>query len=652
MNINQQKAVTAPLGATMVVAGPGSGKTFVIVERINYMINHLNCSPNEILVITFTKAAAEEMKFRYITKYGDEPVVFGTFHSTFYRILQYIDPVRYNATNLLTSEQRNSIVIHSYKRLNLEDEIDNFIDKFNKNLTKLKSQVEVDFTPTEIPKEVFEIVYKEYDRHKKEHNKFDFDDMLLECYYLLQQNSEILKHFQQKYKYILIDEFQDINAVQFETIRLLRQNNNNIFIVGDTDQSIYSFRGSRPEFLLQFDTYFNNVEQITLDINYRSVPAIINYSNRLILCNKNRYDKVMTAHKTGLERPIIINCKDVANQIEQILNKMMEFKQNGYSFDNMAIIYRTNMQSRPIIDKLLAKNINFQIKDEVSSLYTHWLVKDLLAYFKLTEDLTNSYYLKRIINKPTRFIANELINRQTNLLQLSTHKDLNKRQQESLEQLIIQLKYLKTQSLEAGLIYIKNIIGYKKYLASYAGFKNISVENLYELFDEIMDSAKSFDNYLEWELHLKKVAESMHNGKDGKDAITLTTMHSAKGLEYDIVFIIDVIDTIIPHYKDDLTVINLEEERRLFYVGLTRACKHLFIFIPKIRYNKKVKPSPFLDDMLLEELKVGDKVKHRVYGSGLIVNIKENQAGIKFKLFTKTVDYKLCLKNRIIELED
>ncbi|OOO00512.1 MAG: hypothetical protein ATN35_07045 [Epulopiscium sp. Nele67-Bin004] len=415
-----------------------------------------------------------------------------------------------------------------------------------------------------------------------------------------------------------------------------------------------------PEFLLQFNDYFPNLNKVILDINYRSVPAIIEHSNRLILCNKNRFNKVMVPHKTGTTKPVIINCKDDNEQADIIINKILELKGKKFPLENIAIIYRNNMQAYSLLESLINLSVPFKIRDSMPSLYNHWITKDLLAYFKLAQNLSDIEHCARVINKPARYISRDILKNlqqnNINLVTLVRQGSLEKWQQEALEQLIYHLQLLKTKPLKDGITFIKNVIGYNNYLIKYAEYRRLPLNNFMEIFNEIEASCQDFDDYEQWEENLRHVSESIQNNKNKyiKDAITLSTMHSAKGLEFDIVFIIDAVDEVIPHYKST-TVDEIEEERRLFYVAITRAKENLYIYIPKKRHGNNMEQSPFIEDMLFADitLNVGNKIRHKRYGSGIIKAIDDKSATVKFdKTGIITIDHKFCLKKNIIEIEE
>ena len=667
LNPNQKLAVEMPLGPTMVIAGPGSGKTFVITQRIGYMIHSLGCNPHDILVITFTKAAAEEMKLRFMKQFTNANVQFGTFHAIFFKILRLYDKVRYDLERLISEDKKKKLIEQIYSKLP-HDDYEDFVDTFLAEHTLMKNQlIQLKYyQPTGISQEIFREVAQQYDDYKTRQGLFDFDDMLTECYYLLSNEPSMLKYCQNRYKYILIDEFQDVNSVQFEIIKLLAQEHHNLFVVGDDDQSIYQFRGAKPEFLLSFKEYFSPVNEVILDVNYRSTKSILEYSNKLIKHNKNRYVKAMRTDNQIGDKPRLLGCEDSKEQAHHIAQSIHTLRKEGTPLSECAIIYRTNIQARPLIEVLLATHIPFVLRDSVATLYDQWITKDILAYLYLAKNLNLNDFSRQIINRPSRYISKVAIEKASkvegnffnNVIRLD---ELSPWQKDYIQKLVFELQQLKQKPLLEGIRYIRKQIGYDKYIEEYAAYRKIPVTTLMDVLSEIEDSASNYSVVEDWEDVLKFLSASLKNNKKMEkakhqplDAVVLTTMHSAKGLEFKEVFIIDVVDGVIPHNKcqGDL---QLEEERRLFYVALTRAKQHLSLYIPKTRYQEKVALSPFIEEILMADshLKQGDIVIHTKYGKGEVLAIHESQARIRFLAETiRVIDYKYCIKNGLLKKKE
>lgn len=669
MNLNQSQlqAVTCDLGPTLVIAGPGSGKTHVIINRINYMIHTLGCNPRHILVVTFSKLAAEEMKERFFASFEPYPVTFGTLHSIFYRILRRANPQRYDLEQLILDDKKKGILQNLLVDLEC-DEGEEFMEGFLKHLSLMKNQLisPENYYPDGISREAFFKLYTQYEAYKERHGKFDFDDMLVECYHLLKNDTALLKAVQMQYQHVLIDEFQDINAVQFEIIKLLTADRQHLFVVGDDDQSIYQFRGAKPAFLLEFKKHFPNVQEIFLNTNYRSTKSILHYSLSLIEGNHNRYAKKLVTPNDVGEIPKIIPCKDAKEESLHIVEQINKYKQKDVPLKEMAVIYRTNIQARPLVATLLAANIPFCIRDGMVSLYDQWITQDLLSYLHLAQNINQPHLAMRIINKPKRYISQAAMKEASALsghlfMNLLSLDSLTEWQKNYLQQLLFDLQVVKEKPLGEAITYIRKNIGYDDYVVDYAAYRKIPVASLLEMLEEIEDSASGFDQVEEWQASLMEMAEQVKIQNQGKnkrhDVLTLTTMHGSKGLEFQHVFIMDVVAGTIPHHKSQ-SLIEEEEERRLLYVGMTRAKKSLFLYTPSEKHGKLVEISPFINEIQLrhfkEKLQVGRIISHKQLGKGKIIGIVQDHILIvEFNNGKRRkIDSQYCIKNAIITWED
>lgn len=665
LNLYQQQAVTCKLKPTIVIAGPGSGKTQVIVNRIHYMIKEQNCLPHHILVVTFSKLAAEEMKARFQSIYGEVPITFGTLHSVFYRILRRANPKRYALEQLLLEDKRKVLLGQLLKEMESE-EGEEFLDAFIKHLSLMKNQLIMpnDYHPEGIPKDTFLSLLMRYEGYKERHELFDFDDMLVECYYLLKEDHILLNAVSHQFQYVLVDEFQDINLVQFEIIKLIVQKHQQIFVVGDDDQSIYQFRGAKPEYLLEFKKHFPSVQEIYLSINYRCSNLILQYSLALIEKNKIRYPKRLSTPNPDGQAPEIIPCKDAKAEALHIVHEIAKRRRLGIPLRDMAVIYRTNIQARPIVEAFLAANIPFCLRDGMVSLYEQWITKDILSYLHLAQDLNQNEFICKIINKPKRYISKvniELSKKSGGniLVQLLGLEQLTLWQKDYIQQFIFDLQVLREKSLSDAIQYIRYHIGYDHYLKEYAAYRKMPVQSLLDVLDDIEDSAASYTQVEEWERALIEMSQQIKATKKTphSDLITLTTMHGAKGLEFDTVFIIDVVEGSIPYHKSQSPK-EIEEERRLLYVGMTRAKQCLFLYVPEEKHGKSVSPSLFIDELkrnlVKKKLKVGSWISHKKLGKGRIEKIIEN--GILIVQFNhgekRKIDSIYCVNNAIITWED
>lgn len=605
LNEKQKKAVFHNIGPMMVLAGPGSGKTTVIIYRIKTLIEKYGVLPKEILVITFTKSAANEMKSRFKEIDENSQVFFGTFHSYFFRILR--NSFGFDLENIIKEDEKRAIIkkIIAEKELIIEDEEEYIANVLNEISLVKNELIDCESHKTSnFGKMEFTSLFNEYENIKSQNNKIDFDDMICKCYKYLKQNDGILEKWKKRYKYVLIDEFQDINKAQYECIKLLTDKTGNIFIVGDDDQSIYKFRGASPEFLMRFPKDFDGVKKIILDINYRSTTQIINLCNAVIKGNKNRYEKIIKGTQKDGNMPVLIKSDDIGSEAAEIAKKIIAYKNKfNLGLRRIAVIYRTNIQARAIVDAFMDFNIPYQIKDEVPSIYEHRVSKDIFAYFNLILNSENDQALERIINKPKRYISKAILAeakkmRNDSLLNsLYSVKDIKLWQSERLDELIYHLSVARRKTTYEAFKYIRKTIGYDDYIKEYAAFRKVTPKSLFEVLDEIQEAAKGYEKIEDYLTHVADVTLEMKEKKVSKnsnsDGVVLSTMHSAKGLEFDVVFVTSAVEGVIPHEKST-SFDEIEEERRLFYVAITRAKKLLYISIIKSRYEQDVKPTRFL----------------------------------------------------------
>ena len=672
LNENQRKAVEHVDGPCMVLAGPGSGKTRVITYRIANMIINKNIPSARILAISFTKNSSMEMKNRAFKICNDpriNKVTFGTFHAIFFRILKYFG--RYDINSILDEKTKRLTIKGILKNLKVENgEDDETVGQVINEISFVKNELmdKQDFESEVLTKDEFINTYNMYDEYKEQVRKIDFDDMLLRTYELLSTNKQALEMVRNVYKYILVDEFQDINKVQFEVLKLISNPNNNIFVVGDEDQSIYGFRGARPDFLLQFEQIFSGTEKILLDMNYRSQKEIIDVSNKLIQKNMSRYDKTIKCNRGdgGIVKYLIP--KDSEDEAIQIGKEILEEIKNDYvEYSDFAVIYRTNIQSRALVDVFMDMRIPFTIKDSIVTIYDHWAAKDILSYLKISVRKNTNEDWIRIINKPFRYVSRDNINQVKDekdfINGLITKCNLHPKQVKTINDLDIDIGYLKHQCPQDAISYIRTTLEYDKYILDYCMNRKIKINGLIEILNEIESSASNFDTIEEYLTHIEKVKEELSQNHKNKelDGVVFTTMHSAKGLEFRNVYIIGINEGTIPHEKsydiddEEKKLEQIEEERRLMYVGMTRAEESLTLSSPINKYGKKAFKSRFLDEIKnptkeeISNIKIGDKIYHKTFKDGRIVGKDGSMVQVKFKDTEKTLDYKLCIRNNIIE---
>lgn len=673
LNKNQKDAINHIDGPCMVLAGPGSGKTRVITYRIaNMVVNH-NIRPTSILAISFTKASSTEMKNRAISLSQDpriNKVTYGTFHSVFFRILRHFE--KYNLDSILDEKSKRLAIKGILKSLNVENgEDDEVVGQLINEISFVKNELmdKGDFNSEVVSKDEFIKAYNLYEEHKHQIKKIDFDDMLLRTYYLLKNNSKALETVRSVYRYILVDEFQDINKVQFEVLKLISNPQNNIFVVGDEDQSIYGFRGARPDFLLEFEEYFSGTKKVMLDINYRSKGEIIDVANRLIEKNSNRYEKVIKCSQGNGGNISYIAPKDSEEEAVLIGKEILEeIKKDFVEYSDFAVIYRTNIQSRALVDVFMDMRIPFVVKDSIVTIYDHWAAQDILAYLRLGLDSSLSKDWVRIINKPFRYISRDSINsikdEKDFINALITKCNLYPKQVKTINDLDIDLSYLKTLNPQNAISYIRTSLEYDMYILDYCSNRKIKSNGLIEILNELESSATNFKTIKEYLDHIDRVKSEVvgNKNKDQGDGVIFTTMHSAKGLEFKNVYIIGVNEGTIPHEKsydlddDSKKDEQIEEERRLMYVAITRAEDKLCISSPQNKYGRKVSVSTFIDDIKaptkeeMDSISIGDTIYHKRFKGGTIVAKDGDSIRVKFSDGTRILNYRVCILNNVIHV--
>ena len=497
----------------LVLAGPGSGKTTVITNRVRYLTEKAGVDPGHILVITFTRAAAREMKERYeqMTQAGCSRVSFGTFHSVFFLILKLA--YRYQAANIVREEQRIQFVrgLLEHCDLEVEDEGE-FIASVLSEISMVKGELmDLDhYYAKNCSEDVFKQLFLGYEEQLRKRRLLDFDDMLVMCYQLFKERPDILSAWQNKYKYILIDEFQDINRIQYEIVRMLAEPENNLFIVGDDDQSIYRFRGAKPEIMLGFERDYPDAPRLLLDQNYRSSRQIVEAAGNVIRHNRTRFPKDIRAAR-GNGRPLDIReWPEPLDESLAIAGELRDYASMGIAYEDMAVLYRTNLGPRLLIEKLMEYNIPFNMRDTVPNLYDHWIVKNVLSYIKAaTGDLSRSNILT-IINRPKRYVSRDALEGQMVNWEAvkSFYQDKNW-MLDRIEQLEYDLIMLKTMAPAAAVNYIRKAVDYDSYLREYAGERRMKPEELLEVLDQLQESAAGFKTYDAWFAHMDHYRDRM-----------------------------------------------------------------------------------------------------------------------------------------------
>lgn len=607
LNGNQRLAVCHEMGPMLVLAGPGSGKTTVLLCRILRLLERGLARPTQILALTFSKTAAEEMRERFGKASGAAGVVFGTFHGIFFRILR--SRYGWNVERVFQEEERRNVLRGILEEMKWDiPDIEEYISVFFSQLSLMNSELETisEFEPVGMAVEEFRKVFHAYERYKERHEKMDFDDMLTLCYQLLTEEERVRTFWQNKYKFILVDEFQDVNKAQFACLQILAEGHQNLFVVGDDDQSIYAFRGARPDFLLHFPTIYPAAKKVILNTNYRSTERVISLAEKVIGNNEVRFVKDMKGTGTEGDKVTFFLAEDTAAEAACVAEKIAVLLDEGVPLTEIAVIYRTNLQGGTFARELYKRGIPYDLRDNSGNVYEHWITKDLLAYLLLAENEESDSALRRILNKPKRYIGKDLLAEAEtmpyNLMRsFFVCPSLKKWQEEHLENLRIDLSQIRRKQPYDGLKYVRKVIGYDEYLEEFAAYRRTSAQVLWEIADEVMETAKDcvdvkmFRNRLE-EMSWQMKEQTRKKGQQ-RTGVALMTMHSAKGLEFQAVFLPTLVEGVVPHEKG---LEQIEEERRLFYVAMTRAGEKLCLSAVRKRYEKEKEPSRFLKEMGLD----------------------------------------------------
>ena len=656
----QRDAVFSDRRNLLVTAGPGSGKTVVIVNRIVHLINELNFNPSNIIVITFTRAAAINMKNRYIAINGRENVpFFGTFHGLFYKILKNY----YGEINIIDTLEVYKLiknVLMSY----LDEVSDEKVKEVINNISVFKTSGTVmeNFSPS-IDKGIFSAAFNVYEQYRKEKNLFDFDDLQIGCRDLFIKNYSILQSYAALFKHILIDEFQDCDSMQVEILRLLNESNS-IFAVGDEDQCIYGFRGSKPECMVEFSEHFKGGGKLPLSTNYRCPKNIVEISMNVIKNNSMRNEKHITAFKEQDGGIVILNNVNENSQAEEIsciIQKHMEPSDKNYK-DN-AILYRTNVECRSLIDVFIRKRIPFRLLDKEYDFFQHFICKDIIAYLRLSIDKSDRDSFLKIINKPFRYVSKLNLD---NLRRNSVKEDCFEMvkeiegipifQMKMLDKLKKDIHALNKISLKSAIDNIVLSIGYHDYIKEYCSKFKIDLGEMEDVIDEFRQAIEGYNSIIAFLAHVEQVKEeiSKHKKNTDEDAVILSTIHGVKGMEFKNVFLINCNEENIPHVNSIEK--NLEEERRLFYVGITRAIDNVWLCICKNVKGKVKETSRFVKECNVIGVyetdlpfKEGDTVLHKSFGKGRVISITSKDLDLKFEGgITRKFDTNVLYNNSLI----
>ncbi len=594
-NSAQEEAIRTTDGPLLIVSCPGSGKTTTLIRRIHYLIGH-GVKPSTILMVTFTNAAAEDMQKKYRTFYGRNPgVTFQTIHSLCFNILRM--ERRFDTGDLLKAQESRNYFLNELRRYRwvsdpweLSKAIMTEISSIRNNDIPISGYV-----PKSCSNPAFTNLYEGYARYKSDRHKIDFDDMLLECRNLLKFSPEILKKWQKVFQYIQCDEYQDTNLLQRDILYLLAGDRKNLCVVGDDDQSIYGFRGANPSVMLNFPKDMGNAKTVVMGTNYRSALTIVETAERLISYNKNRYEKEFISERgtKGLYGTVIYqryhNRKD---EMTGVIHLIEDAHNQGIPYTEMAVLFRTNVQAQLPVMELSAAEVPFYSTENVQSIYDGWIFGDIRSYAKLSFGEGNHDDILRVLNHPMRYLKESAFKtadfsywgfrRAISYLQNDAYwkyKSADEKIRDWMDYLgpgCIKPEDPPKKLFDALTGY--RSIHYEEYLSDYAKFRNTDPKEFTDTLDQLREEAEQHKTIAEWFGYAEDFKRKLREDKkkNNRSGVTLTTMHKAKGLEWNTVFVIDLNKNMIPYEQNEQST-DIEEERRLLYVAITRAKDHLYL---------------------------------------------------------------------------
>lgn len=585
-NPQQIEAITHESGPVMCLAGPGSGKTFVLTRHIRYLINEKQIEPHHILVITFSKASANEMQKRFIELMDGEyyPVRFGTFHSVFFHLLSKYE--HYKTSDILTDSQKKRYLKTVLTQMNYSYKSDTeTVENILSKISYIKNHTKESFH--DIEKEIpnFSEIYSKYEKLAHMEHKLDFDDMMLLCHQMLIKKPDILQEYKKEIEHVLIDEYQDINPIQYELVKKIIHPHNNLFVVGDDDQSIYGFRGCDPGIMLVFKEDFPNGNIITFPVNYRCSQSIVNAAGHLISHNIKRYKKEICAFKEK-DNPVVFSAFESKEQeYDKLLSEFKEiFLTEPKRLNTIACLFRTNLDASFLAEKLLKEKIPYQMREKPYNPYEHFIVKDFMHYLHLKSGNLSVEHFVPVMNRPLRYINRDAINTCKNYIDFEEVKNFYI-EKEYMRQILMQMEYdlnkMQKMDVFAAINYIRKGMGYDDFLRKHALESGLKPEEYLLLADEMQMRMGEFLTVEDLQLHIENYGEQINTSskkhENNKDGIHIMTYHASKGLEFESVYLPDCNEGVIP-YRKRITKEKIEEERRLFYVAMTRAKEKLSIF--------------------------------------------------------------------------
>lgn len=680
LNETQLEAVKITDGPLLILAGPGSGKTRVITYKIAYLLEQEKAKPWEVLAITFTNKAAKEMKERLhnLIEEDIKGMQISTFHSFGLRVIkEYYDFFGLDRTFTIIDESDSiSLIKKIIKELNFDEK--KYIPRAIKNkISGAKNELlnpegfKV-FARTPYDEDVVKI-YKKYEEKLKRNSSVDFDDLLMLPIELFRKDKEALEHYQNRYKYVFIDEYQDTNEAQYLLSKMISDKYKNICVVGDESQSIYSWRGANYKNILNFEKDYKNAKVILLEQNYRSTKTILEAANSVIKNNKEKKDKHLWTLNGKGSKIKYLRCYDEKDEILNIINTIKKFKSEGIPYKEMVVLYRTNAQSQSIERGFIENTIPYKVVGSYAY-FNRKEIKDLVAYLRLINNEKDDVSLIRAMNAPKRGIGAKTIEKlelNANENNVSIFDSITSGKELAFKNLILDIK---EKMKDKSFVDLVELVLDESGLKDEYKEKTIENESRLENLEEFKSIARNFEDYnpgatLEEFLIEISLISDVKEASDCDEVVTLMTMHAVKGLEFDVVFITGLEEGLFPHSNSMFDESELEEERRLFYVAITRAKKVLYLTNARSRMLfgqiKSNLPSRFIEEINQEdieklfeenkstkeikinkkdnfndndlELKVGDHVNHNAYGNGIVVSLEKSVATIAFKVGIKKI---------------
>ncbi len=617
-NEAQRQAIAHMNGPCLTLAGPGSGKTTVIVERICRLLEE-GVPARNILVLTFTRAAASEMRQRFLKRMNDSQsarlVLFGTFHSVFFQILRYSGG--YDAGSVLQNEQKIQFIEEASRDVKVRHDREGWLQEVLQDISAVKGNALLpeEYQPLSCTSQEFCALYRRYQELLAERRKLDFDDMLTNCLSLFTRRPDILSVWQDRFTYVMIDEYQDSSAIQCQLAEILAQPQNNIMAVGDDDQSIYGFRGAVPERMQDFLKTYPDAARYVLNLNYRCRPEIVRAASQLIGVNKNRLPKELLSARPEAEyagrmsapesayasddsakmdsEGGTITCREyntLTDENEAVRAQILAYHNEGIPYEEMAVLYRTNRDPAQLIRMLSQSGVPLQVKSSDGGLYHHWICQDFCAYLAVAAGSTRRADWLRVISHPERYYSRLSLGEEPVTIDslFSYYRD-DSRRIRSLDRLEYDLAVLNKAPAYAAISHLRRYMGYDEYLKK---CDSTGEGTLLETAEELQETADGCQNSAEWLRYVKKESGRSRTDEHG---VRFMTMHGAKGLEFRIVFIVDANEGITPSKRAD-TAEGTEEERRLFYVGMTRAKERLHISWTRERFHRRMYQSRFVEE--------------------------------------------------------